>query len=320
MSESSNVSPTPTLPAEVPPRPEPDGLKPDDLEPDDVDLADLDLADLGLADQASEGLAADATPGQLAEADGTAPAGRRDEDMPTPPEEFVSAARLAPDHWFYLPDPTWEGEGPPPEWAVLGRWRSDRTGEIVEWESNDEYRPSPEALGWPEPVGPVDAAVQRAATGYGEEAEVPRALAEADVAVMVEDDGALMVTTAPDDEPAVPVFTPSPHLEADLPPHTVMPVRDLISLLPTGAERLLYLSPSAPVAMTVVAEALRLLLGLDEADTAPLPTTGADGPAADDALGEPEPARPIETTTEADHATPATAAAAAVEATAEGSA
>ncbi|MEK8171950.1 hypothetical protein NKH77_29005 [Streptomyces sp. M19] len=46
-------------------------------------------------------------------------------------------------HWIGDTD-----DEPPPVWAVLGRWRSDAHGEIVEWEENPDYRPSPAALGW----------------------------------------------------------------------------------------------------------------------------------------------------------------------------
>ncbi len=46
-------------------------------------------------------------------------------------------------------------------------------GEIEEWRANEDYRPSPTALGWPEPTDDVDEAVQRASTGYGPVDEVP---------------------------------------------------------------------------------------------------------------------------------------------------
>lgn len=31
---------------------------------------------------------------------------------PAPPEEFVEAAKLAPNHWLYLIDPAWSDDGP----------------------------------------------------------------------------------------------------------------------------------------------------------------------------------------------------------------
>ncbi|MGX9227956.1 type VII secretion system-associated protein [Streptomyces albus] len=161
-------------------------------------------------------------------------------------------------------DPTWQGEGPPPAWALVGQWRSSPEGEIVvvEWQDNEEYQPSPKALGWPEPADDVDAAVQLAATGYGPGEDVTKALAALDeVAVFVTPNGDPLPATAPDGETAVvPVFTSPVYL------HTsgrlafaLHPVRKVLEQLPEG--HLIYLNPSAPVSMTVETEALREALG-----------------------------------------------------------
>lgn len=176
-----------------------------------------------------------------------------------PPEDFVRAAKVAPNHWLSVVDRHWSGdEGePPPSWASLGRWRSDEQGEIVEWEVNTEYRPSPDAYGWGRPVGPADAAVQLVATGYGSEDLLAMMLADAEVAVCVDEDGELAVSEASDGTPVVAVFSTSPELEEDrLPPHQVMSVPDLLDRMPEGKE-VLFLSSSAPVAQLVTASALR---------------------------------------------------------------
>ncbi|MEU2083054.1 type VII secretion system-associated protein [Streptomyces albus] len=184
------------------------------------------------------------------------------ENMPPVPEEIREAGRLAPDHWLGMVDPTWQGEGPPPAWALVGQWRSSPEGEIVEWQDNEEYQPSPKALGWPEPADDVDAAVQLAATGYGPGEDVTKALAALDeVAVFVTPNGDPLPATAPDGETAVvPVFTSPVYL------HTsgrlafaLHPVRKVLEQLPEG--HLIYLNPSAPVSMTVETEALREALG-----------------------------------------------------------
>lgn len=69
------------------------------------------------------------------------------ENMPPVPEEIREAGRLAPDHWLGMVDPTWQGEGAPPTWALVGQWRSSPEGEIVEWQDNEEYQPLPEGSG-----------------------------------------------------------------------------------------------------------------------------------------------------------------------------
>ncbi|MFF5900922.1 type VII secretion system-associated protein [Streptomyces argenteolus] len=190
-------------------------------------------------------------------------------EIPEPPPDILEAARFAPGHFLYMTDPNWQGEGPAPSWAVFGRWRTDARGEIVDWEDNEEYRPSPEALGWRPPADPVDEAAQRAVTGYGPVSEVPRALAQLPhVAVVTEPDGAPRVVPAPDGILAIPVFTMPPESdgEADgdgngaaalpgLPPHRVISVTELLGLAEDTP--LLYLSPTAPVTTTIDVDMLR---------------------------------------------------------------
>ncbi|MFD7917694.1 type VII secretion system-associated protein [Streptomyces sp. NPDC059740] len=192
------------------------------------------------------------------------------ENMPPVPDSIREAAKLAPDHWLGMVDPTWSGEGAPPAWAVVGQWRSGQDGEIAEWRDNEDYRPSPTALGWPEPADAADAAVQLAATGYGPGEDVTSALASLpELAVFVTADGDPLVAAAPDGEtPVVPVFT-SPvylHMSGRL-AFELMSVAEVLDRLPEG--HLLYLNPSAPVSMTVETEALREALngGADEEES-----------------------------------------------------
>ncbi|WP_328583219.1 type VII secretion system-associated protein [Streptomyces sp. NBC_00370] len=178
---------------------------------------------------------------------------------PPPPEEFVEAARLAPDHWLYLIDPTWSDEGPPPEWAVVGQWRSDAEGEIVEWQDNEEYRPSPSAMGWPEPADDVDAAIQLATTGYGPADDVTKALAAAEVAVLVTADGEPVRASAPDSTPVVLVYS-SPkylHLAGRLAFETTR-VPEFLERIPEGHS--MCINSSGPVSMVMTTDGLADIL------------------------------------------------------------
>ncbi|MFK4106432.1 type VII secretion system-associated protein [Streptomyces sp. NPDC019531] len=178
------------------------------------------------------------------------------EDMPPVPDEIREAGRLAPDHWLGMVDPSWTGEGTPPEWAMVGRWRSGLDGEIEEWQDNEDYRPSPRALGWPEPADDVDAAVQLAATGYGSGEDVVKALAHHEVAVFVKPGGGPLSATTPDDTSVVPVFTSPVYLHtAGRLAFELLKVPDLLDQVPEG--HLLYLNPSGPVSMTVELDVLR---------------------------------------------------------------
>ncbi|WP_433190360.1 type VII secretion system-associated protein [Actinoallomurus sp. CA-150999] len=188
------------------------------------------------------------------------------DNMPPIPDSIREAARLAPDHWLGMLDPAWTGEGEPPSWAMLGRWRSDPDGEIVEWRENEDYRPSPAALGWPEPADDVDAAVQLAATGYGPGEAVTEALAAAkEVAVFVTPTGDPVAATAPDGRtPVIPVFTSPVYLHAaGRLAFELMDLWELVDSLPE--EHVLYLNPSAPVSTTV--ETGMLLEALEQAGT-----------------------------------------------------
>ncbi|MEU8824659.1 type VII secretion system-associated protein [Streptomyces sp. NPDC048636] len=189
---------------------------------------------------------------------------------PPVPKEIEEAARLAPDHWLGMVDPAWAGPGEPPSWAVVGQWRSGLDGEIEEWRENEEYRPSPQAMGWPEPTDEVDEAVQLAATGYGPGEAVPRSLAAAEVAVLTNPDGGPLSAAAPDGTPVVPVFTSPVHLHtAGRFGYELVPVAQLVDRIPQG--HVLYLNPSAPVSMTVDIDALREALAAAAQQTA---TTG----------------------------------------------
>ncbi|MEV1048897.1 type VII secretion system-associated protein [Streptomyces sp. NPDC049916] len=144
------------------------------------------------------------------------------------PEAVKDAARRAPGHWVGIADPEWTEERTPPQWAVLGEWRSDEDGGVGEYRANPAYRPSARALGWPEPTDPVDAAAQRAATGYGSVDAALAALAEADVAVVRGPDGLPLVAAGSDGAPVALLFTSSTH--AFMSPaldHATLPVREV---------------------------------------------------------------------------------------------
>ncbi|WP_405699144.1 type VII secretion system-associated protein (plasmid) [Streptomyces coelicoflavus] len=176
-----------------------------------------------------------------------------------PPPQFVSAARLAPDHWLTMVDRHWDDTDDsvaPPHWAALGRWRSDEHGDIVEWEQNPRYRPSPDAYGWGPSAGIMDEAARLVATGYGPETLLAFSLLEADVAVCVDQRGDPDVIEMTDGTKAVPVFTVPSDQEAEVPPHKVMGVLDLLDRLPEERE-LVFISSSAPVYQLVRTSSLR---------------------------------------------------------------
>ena len=225
-----------------------------------------------MSETTTTGIDPDGRPSSLVWPGGTAPTpagdgGESDEaerrplsltgdDIPPVPDEIVRAALAAPDHWLGMVDPAWKGDGPPPSWAIVGQWRSGLQGEIVEWQDNGDYQPSPRALGWPDATDAVDEAVQLAATGYGPGDDVTKTLAVADVAVLMTADDEPTRTASGDGTAVVPVYTSPTHLHAaGRFKFEVMGASAALALLPDG--HLLYLNSSAAVSMTVDSDALR---------------------------------------------------------------
>ncbi|WP_173310666.1 type VII secretion system-associated protein [Streptomyces fulvorobeus] len=180
------------------------------------------------------------------------------------PEAVRAAARRAPGHWVGVVDPEWTEERPPPEWAVLGEWQSDGSGSVGEYRANPAYRPSARVLGWPEPTDPVDAAAQRAATGYGSVEAALTALAESDVTVVRGPDGGPLTAAGRDGAPAVLLFTsPTHEFMSDALHHDTLPARELAHSL-KGSGTMLMVNPGAVAPLFVPADSL----------TGPVPAEG----------------------------------------------
>ncbi|MFC8229017.1 type VII secretion system-associated protein [Streptomyces sp. NPDC057287] len=177
-------------------------------------------------------------------------------DPPEIPEAVRAAARQAPGHWVGVVDPEWAEERTPPEWAVLGEWQSDDEGGVGEYRANPGYRPSARMLGWPEPTDPVDAAAQRAATGYGSVDAALDALAVADVTVVRGPDGGPLMAAGRNGAPVVLVFTSPAHefMSAAL-HHDTLQAAELARSL-SGPGTLLMVNAAAAAPLLVPADSL----------------------------------------------------------------
>ncbi|MFC5170879.1 type VII secretion system-associated protein [Streptomyces mutomycini] len=200
--------------------------------------------------------------------------------IPEVPEAVKAAARRAPGHWVGVVDPEWTEERTPAEWAVLGEWQSDESGSVGEYRANPAYRPSARMLGWPDPTDPVDAAAQRAATGYGSVEAALAALAEADVTVVRGPDGGPLTAAGLDGAPVVLLFTSPAHefMSAAL-HHDTLPVRELARSL-EGAGTMLMVNAGAAAPLLVPADGLPGPAGDAWASAAEYgPGAGTAGPA-----------------------------------------
>ncbi|MEV3931335.1 type VII secretion system-associated protein [Streptomyces sp. NPDC049944] len=172
------------------------------------------------------------------------------------PEAVRAAARQAPGHWIGVVDPEWTEGRTPPDWAVLGEWQSDDDGGVGEYRANPAYRPSARMLDWPEPTDPVDAAAQRAATGYGSVEAALEALAAAEVTVVRGPDGGPLTATGQDGAPVVLLFTSSAHeFMSGALRHDTLPAAELARSLSVSGT-LLMVNAAAAAPLLVPADSL----------------------------------------------------------------
>ncbi|GGP91583.1 type VII secretion system-associated protein [Streptosporangium pseudovulgare] len=175
-------------------------------------------------------------------------------DAPAPPpltDELREQARRSPGTWLYAIDPFFGPGDEVPPYGIVGAWRTDDRGEITgEFRHNPNYRPSPVALGYPEPTDPVDRAVQLGATGYAGGQDIVRLLLAAEVIVAVGPGGGIPVFETGGGRAAF-AYTAHAHLPDGFPEGTAgwQPIRggDLVALLPADVGVAINPSGSASV-------------------------------------------------------------------------
>ncbi|KJY43635.1 hypothetical protein VR41_02385 [Streptomyces sp. NRRL B-1568] len=153
---------------------------------------------------------------------------------PVPPVTDALRAQAAarPGGWVYAIDPYFDPEGKVPPFGIVGAWKVDERGELSgEFQHNPNYRSSPKSLGMPEPKDAVEAAIQLAATAYGSDAAVRKALLEA-VVCLVPGDRPGIVSYTDDRGTFVPVFTSPEHAPSSAPTLERIPFRTLLEQLP----------------------------------------------------------------------------------------
>ncbi|MER7213583.1 type VII secretion system-associated protein [Streptosporangium sp. NPDC000239] len=183
-------------------------------------------------------------------------------DVPPPPpltDELRAQARRSPGTWLYAIDPFFDPGGEVPPYGVVGAWRADERGEITgEFRHNPNYRPSPVALGYPEPSDPLDAAVQLSATGYETGERIVPLLREAEVIVAAGPDGGVPVFDTGEGR-AVFAYTAHTHLPGEFPEGATgwQPIRggDLVALLPVDVG--VAINPSGPAGVILPPADLR---------------------------------------------------------------
>jgi hypothetical protein len=165
-------------------------------------------------------------------------------------------ARKQPGGWVYAVDPAFDPNGEVPGWAVRGAYRVDDRGELYgEFVPNPNYRPTPQALGLPEPTNDLERALQLAATGHGGDGQVVRALLDADLLLFAQDDqlGRLHITRDQSGRATLQAFTSQSQLPAQWTTWQHSRGRDLAAVL-AGCD--LQLNPGSPVSVRIPGDAI----------------------------------------------------------------
>jgi hypothetical protein len=153
--------------------------------------------------------------------------------------------------YVYAIDPYFDPTGAVPPYGIVGGWSVDGFGQLVSFTHNPKYRPSPAALEFPAPLTALDAAVQRAVTGYGSEAELLGAFRDATLILFAEEgqDG-LYTVTEDDGSRYIPAFTHPDHT-----PDTWHQWRQTTGHLLAAAGLPVRLNPGHRISLTIPAEA-----------------------------------------------------------------
>lgn len=180
----------------------------------------------------------------------------------TPPvtDEMRASARANPNSWLYVLDPAFVDADDVPQWAIVGAYPVNSYGEIEDrFAPNDTYRPSPQALGWPAPLTPLERIIQLAKAGHLPVADLPGAVLDATLLVYDPGDGTwdgTQLIVLPDGQSArltVPACTSVEHLPDDWPAGRAMRGSDIVPLL-RGYP--LAINPDGPVSAILPAELL----------------------------------------------------------------
>lgn len=91
-------------------------------------------------------------------------------------------ARANPNSWLYVIDEAFDPAGPVPPAGIVGAYPVDASGEIVDdFHPNAAYRPSPQALGFPEPASELERLLHLVRTEHRSAADLPKVILDATV-------------------------------------------------------------------------------------------------------------------------------------------
>lgn len=143
-------------------------------------------------------------------------------------------ARANPGTWLYVIDEAFDPTGNVPSWAVIGAYPVNDRGEIVDdFHFNDQYRPSPQALGFPDPSSELEYLLQLIYTRHRPEEDLAPAVLDAELYVFAYTPAqrTLVGVHDLDGDVVVPAYTARALAPRDWPHARKVRGRDIIDLL-----------------------------------------------------------------------------------------
>ena len=172
--------------------------------------------------------------------------------VPPITDDMRRAARRQPGSWLYVVDPAFDPAGEVPPEGIVGAYPVDDAGDLgEEFTKNPRYRPTPLALRLPEPTDPLDALVQRAATGWAAESALVDELAGSSLWLLAGPSGEIFVVDDDGDRRSVWVFTSPVHAERPAPGHALqqLSARQVLEAIPEGVD--LVVNPGAAASVRI---------------------------------------------------------------------
>ncbi len=187
-------------------------------------------------------------------------------EIPPITADMRESALSNPNSWLYVIDPAFDPQSEVPPWGIVGSYPVNSVGAVESrFAPNETYRPSPRALGWPEPTTALERTIQLAKAGHRAAHDLPAAVLEATLLVYQprqEDDGGTIdsgggLVAFPDRRSGrlvVPACTSVEHVPARWPAWRPMPGSAVIAGL-GGCP--LAINADGPISAIIPAELLR---------------------------------------------------------------
>jgi hypothetical protein len=181
--------------------------------------------------------------------------------FPAITDDMRESALHNPNSWLYVIDPAFDPNTEVPPWGIVGAYPVDAYGQIESrFAANDTYRPSPRALGWPEPTTQLERMIQLAKAGHRPAHDLPAAVLDATLLTYQSLEsrhagaGLLAFPDHYTGRLVVPACTSVDHVPADWPAWRSVRGSDLLDAL---GECPLAINADGPISAIIPAELLR---------------------------------------------------------------